>query len=269
LSARPSALAQRVRRLLHVEQPARPALSAEPARPPGAEQQAPGGEYAQVLAALAALEKQIGRAGREQLKANALAETQLERLTTALDALSAARNQQDAELAALREESRTAQAAARREVALSILPALDGLDAALQTGQQRLEQPVAATPEPSGASDARPTLLQRLFGAPAPEAPAAQPDGGDSALRADLGAWLVGLTFVRQRLLDVLATEGITPIAAEGRHFDPHVHIALQVVPAAEGLPAGTIAAELRRGYRTEDRVLRHAEVAVARGEES
>src|SRR5947199_211805 len=45
--------------------------------------------------ALAALEKQISRAGREQLKANSLAEAQLAQLTAALDALRAADARRD------------------------------------------------------------------------------------------------------------------------------------------------------------------------------
>jgi molecular chaperone GrpE len=77
-------------------------------------------------------------------------------------------------------------------------------------------------------------------------------------------AWLAGLTFVRQRLLDVLAAEGVQPIVAEGRPFDPHYHVALEVVRPTDSLPAGTIGAELRRGYLAEGRVLRYAEVAVA-----
>src|SRR5919109_4061980 len=47
-------------------------------------------ELATVREALAALEKQIGRSGREQFKANTLAETQAAQLAAALDALRAA-----------------------------------------------------------------------------------------------------------------------------------------------------------------------------------
>jgi molecular chaperone GrpE len=69
---------------------------------------------------------------------------------------------------------------------------------------------------------------------------------------------------VRQRLLGVLADEGIMPIAAEGQSFDPHLHVALEVVPPSDDLPPGHVAAELRRGYMAGERVLRHAEVAVS-----
>ena len=46
--------------------------------------------------------------------------------------------------------------------------------------------------------------------------------------------------------------------------FDPHHHVAVEVVPADETVSPGTVASELRRGYLVGDRVLRYAEVAVA-----
>lgn len=268
MSARSSTLTQRVRRLFHVLEPEPRAPDTVSDPPLGAADNVSSTEHAQILAAVTALEKQIGRAGREQLKANTLAEAHLERLTAALEALRAADARRDAEVATLQDQSRAAQVAARRAVALSLLPVLDGLDAALQAGQHVLEQSPVAAPPPDSVSDAPPTLLQRVFGRQAAATPAIQPNNEGMGLRDDLRAWLVGLTFVRQRLLDVLAAEGITPIAALGLPFDPYVHSALHVVPAREGLPSGTVAAELRRGYRIDDRVLRPAEVAVARNDE-
>jgi molecular chaperone GrpE len=70
------------------------------------------------------------------------------------------------------------------------------------------------------------------------------------------------LTFVRRRLLNTLAAEGIVPMNAEGRQFDPRYHVAVEVVAAGQ-LPPGTIAQEIRCGYLVGDRVLRHADVAV------
>jgi anti-sigma factor RsiW len=112
--------------------------------------------------------------------------------------------------------------------------------------------------------DDRRSLVDRLLGRSPPQ----QADDGArrqlEEARAALDAWLVGLTFVRQRLLDTLAAEGVRPMDAEGQPFDPQRHIALEVVPADNGLLPGAVAAELRRGYMVGERVLRHAEVAVA-----
>ena len=219
-----------------------------------------------LLDALGALEKQIGRLGREQFKANTLAEAQLERLTSALETLRAADVRHAADMAALREGVQAGQTAARLEVARALLPALDGLDAAVRAGQHVLEPPSPPGTQQEGSADAAPASLlavvRRLLRGP--EAPAA-PSPAETALRADLRSWLVGLTFVQQRLLDVLATEGVRPMAAQGQPFDPHLHVALEVVPTDGGVAADTVAAELRRGYLVGDRVLRHAEVAVAK----
>ena len=66
-------------------------------------------------------------------------------------------------------------------------------------------------------------------------------------------------------LLAVLAAEGVTPLETEGRPFDAARQIALEAVPATAEHPPGTVVRELRRGYLAGDRVLRYAEVAVAK----
>lgn len=203
-----------------------------------------------VAHALASLEKSVGRAGREQFKALALAEAGQEQLTAALDALRVAGERREAELAAAPARVRDARDAARLDVAQSLFPALDGLDEAIRSGRRLLDQPAAPPPPPS--------FLDRLVARPRDET-----SPGETALRAAMEAWLTGLTFVRRRLLDVLAAEGVQPIAAEGQPFDPHYHVAAEVAPAGGTRPPGTVAAEVRRGYVAGGRVLRYAEVAV------
>jgi molecular chaperone GrpE (heat shock protein) len=191
--------------------------------------------------AIAGVEKQVGRAGREQLKANALAEAQQEQARALLEEL----GQRDAQRG---EDADALLARARLEVAQRTLPALDGIDEALRAGEELLERPLPAR---------APTLFERM------RARALAPSPEELRLRDAVRAWLVGLTFVRQRMLDALAAEGIQPIAALGLAFDPTLHVALQVVPA-NGEEPGTVVAELRRGYTAGGRVLRHAEVSVA-----
>jgi molecular chaperone GrpE len=225
---------------------------------------------------LLGLEKQVGRAGREQLKTNSIAELQAVQLTAALEQLRAADARRDTELAALREQSRDAQAAARLHVAQTILPALDGLDEALRAGRLLLatawhggngQQSDGAR---SGASEDAPGgWLRRLLGGPPPgPVESARELSHAAVLRDALDSWLRGLTFVRQRLLDVLAAEDVRPIAAVGQPFDPRQHVAIGVVAATESQPPGIVAEELRRGYLAGQRVLCHAEVVVASGEE-
>ena len=63
----------------------------------------------------------------------------------------------------------------------------------------------------------------------------------------------------------MLASEGLSPIEAVGKPFDPHEHEAV-VQEERPDVPDGTVIAELQRGYRIRDRVLRPAMVVVSTG---
>lgn len=73
-----------------------------------------------------------------------------------------------------------------------------------------------------------------------------------------------GVEMVYGKLQDELERLGIEPIEAEGRPFDESVHDALMQKEAPEGVEPGTVIQVLEKGYRMEDRVLRHARVVVA-----
>lgn len=76
--------------------------------------------------------------------------------------------------------------------------------------------------------------------------------------------WTNGIVAIDRKLRQLLDSEGLTPIEAQGQQFDPHLHEA--VVQEETGkVPEGTVTAELQRGYRLRDRVLRPALVAVAK----
>ena len=75
--------------------------------------------------------------------------------------------------------------------------------------------------------------------------------------------WAEGITAIDRKLRLLLESEGLTPIDAEGQIFDPHQHEAV-VREQTTAVPEGTVTAELQKGYRIRDRVLRPAMVAVA-----
>jgi len=77
-----------------------------------------------------------------------------------------------------------------------------------------------------------------------------------------------GVRLVAEQLRKVLADAGVKPIEAQGQPFDPHLHEAMLQDPASD-LPPGTVSQELERGYVMNDRVLRHAKVAVSAANES
>jgi molecular chaperone GrpE len=80
---------------------------------------------------------------------------------------------------------------------------------------------------------------------------------------AHLG-WVGGIVAIDRKLRLLLDSEGLTPIEALGKPFDPHEHEAV-VQEDRPNVAEGTVIAELQKGYRIRDRVLRPAMVVVAR----
>ncbi len=216
------------------------------------------------------LEKQIARAGKEQFKANALAEAQQQSFKAMLDQLREATAFRERELEHLRERLVGARAEGRMEMIKRLLPVLDGLDEALSAGKQLIaEDALQGTGTPTGLDAPRSLpVRRRLSGAWAllagklPNDPLREPVAHPAP---PIAAWLEGLEFVRDRLLGILSAEGVRPIETDGETFDPNLHVAIEAIPAPDGLRPGAIVQETRRGYLVGDAVLRYAEVVVAR----
>jgi molecular chaperone GrpE (heat shock protein) len=188
--------------------------------------------------------QELKRLGKAQFKANALQEATLDQLRQAVDQL-AAREQ---------ETQQQSQAQARHDLLTALLPVLDGLDAALGSGERLLAHPAEGREER--------WLVRQLKDE--------KRDGEEAtrlALQSDralMAAWLDGLRLVRQRLLALLAEAGVEPIPTVGQPFDPYLHQAIGT--ANDGAhPPGTVIAEQRRGYTGPGGVLRYAEVIVNR----
>jgi molecular chaperone GrpE len=86
----------------------------------------------------------------------------------------------------------------------------------------------------------------------------------DAAEHHDEGKVLGGVRMVRDLFVELLRRSGVEEIPTVGAEFDPHIHDAVIMQPAAQ--EEGTITAVLERGYRQGDRVLRPARVAVSSG---
>ena len=93
--------------------------------------------------------------------------------------------------------------------------------------------------------------LERALAAPR------RPADADGPLRR-------GVELIHQQLLEVLRKRGVEPFESVGRDFDPAWHEAVAHEPA-NGHRDGEIAAEFRRGYRLGSRLLRPAQVKVAK----
>jgi molecular chaperone GrpE len=81
---------------------------------------------------------------------------------------------------------------------------------------------------------------------------------------ADGAAVIKGVNLVLRVFQQKLERYDIKPIVAQGQPFDPHQHEAVSRVES--DVPAGHVAAELQKGYKVGDRLLRPALVSVSTG---
>jgi molecular chaperone GrpE len=72
-----------------------------------------------------------------------------------------------------------------------------------------------------------------------------------------------GIVLVNQQLNEVLADMGVSQITSVGEPFDPHFHEAV-ATEETDKIPPHTITAELLRGYRIGDKVIRPSMVKVS-----
>lgn len=95
----------------------------------------------------------------------------------------------------------------------------------------------------------------------------------DNALRAieaadkttDLESLRSGFRMMAQQLEKLLDGHGCRTIETDGAAFDPAVHDAILEQPVA-GVAPGMVVGTASRGYRLHDRVVRPAQVIVAKG---
>jgi len=79
--------------------------------------------------------------------------------------------------------------------------------------------------------------------------------------------WVEGILLIERKLAAVLDLHGLVPIEALSKEFDPHLHEA--VLTDGDPQEATVVTAELQRGYRLHDWVLRPTLVKVGPPEQS
>jgi len=88
-------------------------------------------------------------------------------------------------------------------------------------------------------------------------------DNLDRALESE-GDIRGGVQATREQLAEVLANEGLLPVASDGQPFDPNVHEAVMGQPSDE-YEEGTVLQTFQRGYLLNGRAIRPAKVVVAK----
>lgn len=72
-----------------------------------------------------------------------------------------------------------------------------------------------------------------------------------------------GMELIYQKLVKFLAANGVKPIESNGKPFDAEYHEAIAMVPVTDESQKGIVIDTPSKGYTINDKVLRHAKVAV------
>jgi GrpE len=205
------------------------------------------------VSALDELGQEVRRMGRELFKAHRATERNQELFSEALDEIRQLTSvvaripTQNAET--LQEARFEAKAGMCRE----LLRMADTLEASITTADDLLE-----SLEPRASQNikgffslfASATLMRESL------------TGSIAALRQ----WRDGQQLLAERLEAILQTAGVRAIESIGRPFDPMLHRAVST-ELRNDVPPGTIIGEELKGYSLEGRILRYAEVIVAKYE--
>ena len=72
-----------------------------------------------------------------------------------------------------------------------------------------------------------------------------------------------GMTLIHQKFMKILESQGVSKIEAQDADFDTDVHEAVAMVPGMGDDKKGKVIDCLQQGYKLNDKVIRHAKVAV------
>ncbi len=204
---------------------------------------------------LDALVAEVARFGREQFRATTLLEGFRSHLEEISDVQQEHGGRQQRDLEELRRAQTGLADETRLQLLTELLPVADGLHASIRAGRDLLASVRKAEHEPPARRAAWP--LRWLFGPQDP--PVRVTDHGPA-----FDAWLDGLVLLERRLLAVFERHGVRPVPAIGEPFSPYRHLAVGT-RIEDAVAEDTVVAEELTGYAAGDRVLRHAEVVVAR----
>lgn len=93
-------------------------------------------------------------------------------------------------------------------------------------------------------------------------------DDLDRALAAmetasDVAAVKEGVVLISNKLRDTLSSKGVAEIEAVGKELDTDFHEAVAKIPASQKCDKGKIVDCVQKGYKLNDKVIRHAKVVV------
>ncbi|GAB5538599.1 MAG: nucleotide exchange factor GrpE [Salibacteraceae bacterium] len=79
----------------------------------------------------------------------------------------------------------------------------------------------------------------------------------------DIEAVKEGFVLLQQKLTKTLQAKGLQPIESKGEPFDAELHEAVAQVPVEKAKEKGIIIDEVEKGYKLNEKILRHPKVVV------
>ncbi|MDE6527885.1 MAG: nucleotide exchange factor GrpE, partial [Muribaculaceae bacterium] len=80
----------------------------------------------------------------------------------------------------------------------------------------------------------------------------------------DADAVKEGMLLIYNKFVKYLSENGVQAMQSTDADFDPELHEAIAMVPAANDTEKGKVKDTVLKGYMLNDKVLRHAKVVVA-----
>ena len=71
------------------------------------------------------------------------------------------------------------------------------------------------------------------------------------------------MELIYNKLIKYLESQGVKPMESTGAEFNPELHEAIATIPAPSDDLKGKVIDTTQKGYMLNDKVLRHAKVAV------
>lgn len=79
------------------------------------------------------------------------------------------------------------------------------------------------------------------------------------------GSWDTGVDLVYQKLYTVLRNKGLEAMESTGAAFDPELHEAITEIPVPTDDMKGKVVDTVEKGYRLNEKIIRHAKVVVGK----
>lgn len=74
-----------------------------------------------------------------------------------------------------------------------------------------------------------------------------------------------GIELLYHKMYNILKAKGLTPMDSTGDSFDPELHEAVTEIPAPTEEMKGKIIDTIEKGYKLNDKIIRHAKVVVGK----